>query len=141
MAITEEIDLTLESFFAGEDDPNLLPHWKRERMRSDVFYPDRIPIVPSELWSESTLFWQDGHKEEAVLLGCLNLYVNLFGCAPHIIKEYDKYDPYAPYYMMGAGVWCDRCGDELHFFNTSGTCRTLCDMCDVFEEKSFWKTV
>lgn len=125
MAITEKIDLTLESDFAGEYYKNLRPDRVRERERSDLFSESLIPIsVMMACIVHNAFFYDD--SENKLLDYTLNFYYELFGMSPKLLVMAGRLDPYAPYFF-GAGMFCDCCGIELNILNTG---RYVCTKCD-----------
>ncbi len=118
MAITAEIDLTLESDFASQYDKKLRPDRMRRREDSNLFEkPMRFLLLEILLRSNYNPFFQDGEWKDRILDHTLNFYYSLFGMSPRLLRNWGELDPYAPYFF-GAGIFCDCCGVELNILNT-----------------------
>lgn len=124
MAITTEIDLTLESDFAGEYDKWLRPDRVRERERCELFPKAMIPISVMLACISHSAFFYDDNKYK-LLDYFLNFYYELFGMSPKLLSRWGEMDPYAPYFF-GAGIFCDCCGTELNILNND---HFLCNRC------------
>jgi len=136
MAITEEIDLTINSEFAGDEDETLLP-WPIRQMRRNEFFTERRLILGIDglvLHFDSSELPFFKENEDPVQAD-IDAYIMFFGMCKEAFMRWEKLDPYA-YYMFGAGMTCDRCGCDLSFFNR-GASRTLCQECEVYDEEDF----
>lgn len=126
MAITTEIDLTLESDFASEFDKRLKPDRARQREDSNLFSKTRIQLSDMILRVSFNSFFQDGKWKEKIIEDTLNCYYGLFGMSPKLLKRWGELDSYAPYFF-GAGIFCDCCGVELNLLNSDVY---LCSRCN-----------
>jgi len=132
MAITEEIDLTLESDFASAYDKWLKPERARLREDSDVLGGDLIIDDFFRHISASAQFFPDGKVEERVIQETIDFYFYLFGNSPAFMARLTELDPYAAYFW-GYGITCDCCGKELSILNSDGY--SLCVGCRFREAK------
>ncbi len=130
MAITIEIDLTIESDFASQYDERLIPDRVRRQQGKDFFPSPSIPLG----WLLNITFnsFFKDWKQDDVLESTLSCYYMLFGMSPKLLKRWGELDPYAPY-VFGAGIMCDCCGDELNILNKGDY---ICGRCEKRFDKS-----
>ena len=137
MAITDAIDLTLESMFAGEDDPLLLPIKHRSYLKVDTSYHNLfleiLDFIPKAVRQNFELQEWFGLPSMFCNLSedFINLYTNLYDKLPAGNNNHS--DPYFAYHFC-SGENCDRCGLDLNLF-TKGYYRTLCTECEKTEDE------
>lgn len=143
--ITEDIDLTLEAIFAGDEQPNLLlrHHYDRQYKREpDTFSTYRI-LTDGDRYERLHLIIEDFvipepdryprrvkngmlddmyDYNDLILDDVLNCYYNVFDEYP---VDPVSGDPWIA--AFGLGVNCDRCGVKLDFFNKASY--GLCNDC------------
>ena len=119
MAITEEIDLTLEADFAGEYFPHLLP--VRVRQQEGGLFAAR-PDFDVEFTIRVVNAHFHNHNEERQLSAdIVRFYAECFG-------DVEAGKMHDPYYLYWSGVMCDRCGVEMNLI-TKGA-YGLCTNCE-----------
>ncbi len=124
MAITAEIDLTLESDFASEYDKSLLPDRIRRREQNNFFAKPMVILSDIMLQTRFNPFFQS--REQDILEDTINCYYMFFGTSIQFLKRLGEFDPYACYYF-GAGIFCDSCGADLNVLNRA---EYLCNECE-----------
>lgn len=112
--VNKEIDLTLESLFAGDDDPSLL------------FNRGELNLILLAMEGAYNRIFENGWNNDSIHDIFMNSYKTLFG----MYKDdcYFEYDPYATVFGVFHDI-CDRCGKNIHLAN-KGQCTTLCVDCD-----------
>lgn len=136
MAITTEIDLTLESDFAAEYDRNLLPvrarpsrenFWGENTIRINGRIIDLDRCYEFDFGISFLSYFFDTESKARLYDWILNFYTELFGLSLRLSKMWEKFDPWAMYWFMD-GMICDRCGKELNLITRK---YSLCDRCEA----------
>lgn len=127
MALTEEIDLTLDAMFLRDVDPNAAPWWVRDNESGRMFKPkiDFSGGLLDEI--ERNRILDDADHRWTMIAHALSCYVRFFGVTPTAENLLVEIDPYA-LCMRGSGFLCDCCGESLHILNSRY--RGMCDSCD-----------